>query len=87
MKVTVVSVFDFAAKAFMQPMFMPSVGSAIRSFSDEVNKVREGNIMNAHPEDFVLYELGTYEDEFGRFELLQDYRVIASGKDVKVTKV
>lgn len=79
----VLAVRDRAADVFGHPMFVAAVGIAARSFSDEVNAVREGNALNAHPEDFDLYHLATYDDRTGRFECVADGpRQIAIGKDV-----
>lgn len=77
----VVAVRDRSADAFGQPNFVTALGSAIRSFGDEINNPREGNVLNAHPEDFDLYELGSYDDNLGSFQLLDRPRQIAVGKD------
>jgi len=42
-----------------------STGSVIRMFGDEVNK--SGSELNGHPEHFVLFELGTFDDDTGMF--------------------
>ena len=52
MKRAVCVVFDSAVNLYGQPIFVPSVGAALRSFIDEVNN-RE-SAMCAHPEDYVL---------------------------------
>lgn len=76
----IVAVRDRAADVFGQPYFVASLGAAIRSFGDEVNRKAENNPLNAHPEDFDLYELGSYNDELGSFETFQP-RQIAIGKE------
>lgn len=81
-KVVVVSVHDSAAGGFGRPIFVPSVGVALRSFTDEVNRVGADNQMNQHPDDFVLWELAAFDEESGEFERV-DKRVLARGKDVK----
>lgn len=70
MLLQVVAVRDAAVDAFGRPIVVPSVGQAIRSFMDEVNRASEDNPMHGHPEDFVLYKLATFEDSTGRFEAL-----------------
>lgn len=78
----ILAVRDRALDAFMQPFFVQSIGVGIRSFSDEVNRAESP--MFAHPDDYDLYSLGTYEDADG--SLVQPSgppRQIAIGKDVK----
>lgn len=81
MKLKVVCVRDRAADVYGQPNFVLSIGSAIRSFADEVNNPRENNAFNKHPEDFDLYELGEFDDETGLFQCGTP-RQIAVGKDL-----
>jgi hypothetical protein len=67
MKLIVCSVRDTAADAFGRPYFVPSVGIAIRSFTDEVNRQADDNPLHNHRKDFALYELGEYDDNTARF--------------------
>lgn len=82
MKLHILAVRDRAADAFAAPMFVVSIGGAIRSFADEVNRRADGNQLSAHPEDFDLYEVGLYNDADASFELLERPRQIAVGKDL-----
>lgn len=82
MKILMVCVRDRAADVFGTPTFVTTRGGAIRSFGDEVNNPREGNVLNKHPEDFDLYELGWYGDGDGHFELHPKPVQIAIGKDM-----
>lgn len=66
MKMYVCSIYDQAAKAFSRPMFVAQVGMAIRAFQDEVNNVKSP--MHAHPDQYVLFEIGTFDDNSGKFE-------------------
>ena len=62
----VVSIYDSAAQCYSQPSFVPTVGSAVRSFQDLLN---DSNSQCAkHPEDFSLFHLGTFNDELGLLE-------------------
>lgn len=65
MILNICSVFDKAAQAYGRPIFVPAVGSASRSFSDEVNRVDPSNEMNRHPQDFSLFILGQFDDSTG----------------------
>lgn len=60
MNFIVCAVRDRATDGFGQPIFVPHVGVAIRSFSDEIN--RSESALNAHPEDYDLYSIGHYND-------------------------
>jgi len=77
----IVVVRDRAADVYAQPMFVTSIGSAIRSFGDEINRADQSNMLNAHPEDFDLFQLGTYDDSSGSFDVYSP-RQIAIGKDL-----
>jgi hypothetical protein len=80
----IVSVKDSAAEAFGRPMYLQSLGVAIRSFTDEVNREDKDNQLFNHPDDFDLYELGVFDDSIGRYELRDNPTVIVRGKDVKI---
>ncbi|UOF82668.1 DNA binding protein vP5 [Microviridae sp.] len=83
-KMIVIAARDSAIGAFGRPVFSPSVGSAVRSFVDEVNRKSEDNAFNAHPEDFDLHLLAEFDDTTGEFMLPEDgRRVLARAKDVK----
>lgn len=79
----VVAVMDRAVQGFGRPIYVPSLGVALRSFSDEVNRKGADNQMSQHPEDFDLYELCKFDDETGA-HLESTCRVLARGKEVVV---
>lgn len=83
MKQVIVAVLDLKVTSFARPFFVASVGVAMRSFADEVNRNAADNIMFHHPSDFVLYELGVFDDEVGKFNGLDGPKIIAHGSDVK----
>lgn len=86
MKLQVVSVLDVAAQAYGRPAFVPALGAATRSFSDEINR-RPGdgqsNVMFDHPEDFQLFHLGVFDDGSGRFEMLDMPVLLLHGSSCK----
>jgi len=84
MKLTLCSVKDRAADAYGRPMFVPSVGVAIRSFSDEINRQDADNQLYNHPDDFDLYELGEFDDNSGKFALHEEPKLLSLGKQVKI---
>lgn len=77
----VVSVKDRAVDAYNRPFIVPTTGAAIRSFTDEVN--RKESEMYAHPEDYDLYEIGTFDDQTGNISTQQP-RVLTRAQDVVI---
>lgn len=77
----IVCIRDRAADVFGMPNFVTSIGMAIRSFGDEINRQAQDNPLHKHPEDFDLYELGVYDDATATFECGTP-RQIAVGKDL-----
>jgi hypothetical protein len=86
MKLTLCTVKDRAADAYGRPMFVRSIGEAIRSFSDEVNRQAEDNQLYNHSDDFDLYELGEFDDNTGLMSLHDQPKLVSLGKQVKITK-
>lgn len=78
----IVSIIDRAAETFGRPFFVPSLGLAARSFSDEVNRVAEDNQLYNHPEDFDLYHLGSFNDSSAEFAVLDVPVLVERGKTV-----
>ena len=63
-----VSVFDSAVGAYSPPIFAKSKGEAIRSFSDACND--SSTAMSKHPQDYILFELGSFDELTGQFHTL-----------------
>jgi len=84
-KLKIVAVRDRAAEAFMRPFFVPSIGVAIRSFGDEINREALDNPMFQHPDDYDLYLLGEYDEDFGYLSQAGNppVTILARGKDLK----
>lgn len=70
MKHVILSVRDAKSEVFGRPFFTNTIGTAIRSFADEVNRKHEENLMHTHSADFSLWQLGHYEDGTGTFETM-----------------
>lgn len=81
MKRKVCAVYDHAVQTFGQPFFVAATGAALRSFTDEVNRAAGDNPLHVHPEDFDLWELGSFDDELGSFDP-SERRIVTRGKDV-----
>jgi len=74
----ILSVQDIKAGAFHRPFFAQSEQAGARSFIDEVNRSSPDNIMNTHPEDFILFKLGSWDDETGEFSVHSPQVVVAA---------
>lgn len=81
----VCAVFDSAVQAYGQPFFVIATGAAVRSFVDECNREAADNGLYMHPEDYVLYQLGAFDDETGEFTPCQSGAVdmLIRGKDAR----
>lgn len=77
------AIHDRATQMFGNPMFLIAVGQAIRSFTDEVNRSDPQNGIYMHPDDFDLFELGTFDTSTAEFVIISPEQ-IAIGKNVKV---
>lgn len=60
-------VFDTQSKVFATPFYQATVGEAVRAFGDAVNDPQMGSL-HKHPEDFLLFEVGTFDDNSGLLE-------------------
>lgn len=83
MRLVVVCLRDNAAEAFMRPWFAQSLGLAIRSLQDEVNRADSANPIYQHPDDFDLWELGSWVDDSGEFDLLDTPRRVCTARSLK----
>lgn len=83
----VCAIRDAKAEIFGQPFFSQTIGIIIRSFADEVNREGENNQFYKHPEDYGLYQLGTYDDNEGKFVNLGTPKLLVLGNEVKEAKV
>lgn len=63
----VFTVYDVKAEAYLNPFIMRSKGEATRGFADEAN--REDSSIGKHPQDYVLFELGSFDELTGKFDL------------------
>lgn len=58
-----VSVYDIKSCFYSKPVAVPADGAAIRSVQDAVND--KSTEYAKHPEDYQLFNLGTYDDITG----------------------
>lgn len=82
MEIIVVSIKDRLANVHGQPMFFATTGTAIRAFQDAIND-QQSNV-SKHPDDYDLFQLGTYNDETGTFTNAEaGPKLLAVGKQLK----
>lgn len=79
MELQLFAVRDRALNGFDRPFTAPAVGLAIRSFTDEVN--RPDSPLHAHPDDYDLYHVGSFDDTSGRLLPLDNPVQVAIGKN------
>lgn len=63
MQLKMFSVYDIKAEAYLPPFFLPTVGMAVRTFADCARS--KDHQFGKNPEDYILYELGTFDDSSG----------------------
>jgi hypothetical protein len=63
MKLKIYSIYDSTAQAFGNPFYMHNDGMAIRAFQDMINSDKKENMVAAHPEQFTLFQVGTWDDK------------------------
>lgn len=63
----VCSAYDKKARTFLTPFYVTHQDVAVRAFKDAVNNVESS--VGRNPEDFALWNLGTFDDDKGSFTL------------------
>lgn len=74
------SVKDLKAGAYAPPFFMPRPEVAIRAFGDAV--VNTDQLMRRHPDDFVLYCVGEFDDNLGLMAGYESPEPVVSARKV-----
>jgi hypothetical protein len=60
------TVYDSKAAWYRQPFYARTRGEAIRAFEEAANDKQTQ--VGLHPEDFVLYEVGAFDDLTGQID-------------------
>lgn len=66
MKYIIVTIRDEATEAYMRPFIAQTENQAIRMFEDET--LRPESIIGEHPEHYILFNIGTFNDSTGHIE-------------------
>lgn len=64
------AVYDDKARVYGTPQFMLTDGIAIRTLADVVKE--PSSMIAKHPEDFSMYELGSYDEASGKITPLEN---------------
>lgn len=81
----VYSIYDAAAEVFTAPTIDISDASAVRAFQQAV--ANAGSVMNFKPEDFALYQIGTFDVETGGLDAMVPPSRLVIGSDGQIQKV
>lgn len=81
MKTKITAVYDQKSKLFMFAAFTRTSADATRAFTQAVND--KDTMLSRNPEDFQLYELGSFDDETGKVESLDRPEKIVDAYNVK----
>lgn len=76
----VYSIYDEKADYFNNPIFCPTEAVVLRDFGDTVND--SGCIVGKHPEDFRLYNLGTFDTQTAKFDIRDIPLLVSAGLDL-----
>lgn len=68
MKLEIFSIYDSKADSFSTPVFLANEAVAKRHFAQGANSPESH--LNANPEDYTLFHLGSWDNENGAFETL-----------------
>ena len=60
-----VCLFDKRAELFHSPVVVNKLGVVYRQIQDEIARGGADNPLAAHPEDFQLFEVASFDDETG----------------------
>jgi len=78
------AIYDSKSETYSAPTTNPSREQARRSFADAVNVVGcQPSVLSNHPQDFTLFELGSFDIETGEIKTYAK-KAVANGIDVKI---
>lgn len=63
----VFTIYDSKSEAYCTPFYANARGQCIRNFVDSADSPESA--INKHPEDYTLFELGTFDDCKAVFEM------------------
>jgi len=82
MELFALAIRDLAIDAFSPPFFVPKIELAKRDLGNVVNRDSDNNNFHLHPEQFELYQLGTWNDQSGAFNQFERPRQVCVLSDL-----
>ena len=79
MILNIFSILDSKAEAFMQPFYAQTKGLAVRSFTEALNDSK--SIFYKYPSEFLLYEVGTFDDKDCSITMHSPIQLIGNGSE------
>ena len=79
MKQRMFTIFDVKAQAYLPPWFLPETAMALRTFADCCNS--STHQFGAHPEDYYLYEIATFDNTTAEIDVYKAPKIIAKGPE------
>ncbi len=83
MKLLAFTVYDEKAECFGNPFFVSAPGQATRMFAD-LSRDKQTTV-GQHPEDFTLYQVGTWNNSEAKFDNLTTPKFICKATDSILT--
>lgn len=77
MKLRMYSIFDKKSLIHHPPQFLYNTGHALRYFKSTVER-QERSFMTDYPEDFDVYEVGSFDDQTGVVEKMDKPQYIVN---------
>lgn len=85
MNVQVYSLYDTKALVFSQPSYFPNDATAMRAFLQLSNE--SGNTVNQYPADFIIFNVGEWDDQNGVLLALTAPRSLGPVSGLKLTSL
>ncbi len=79
MKLLAFTIYDEKAECFAHPFFVSAIGIATRMLATWTKN--PDSMICKHPEDFTLYQVGTWNDAEAKFENLKTPKFVAKATD------
>ena len=74
------TIYDQKSKLYCAPFCFAETGQALRAFVDTVND--PSTAINKHPEDYLLYEIGSFDDSTAMCDPFTGPALVANGIEV-----
>lgn len=80
MVLKVFTVLDLRVNMYLQPFFNLEEGHAMRAFENSVSD--PGTNFHRFPDEYQLFEVGTYDEKTGNFENFPKKKLLATARSV-----